>query len=69
MSNKSRLVDLLLCFFLGALGIHRFYEGKIFTGLIWFFTIGLGGIGTFIDFLMILFGAATDSEGKRITRW
>ena len=33
-SPKSRLVAFLLCFFLGELGIHRFYVGKVGTGLL-----------------------------------
>ncbi len=33
VSSKSRLVALLLCFFLGYLGVHRFYVGKIGTGI------------------------------------
>lgn len=69
MSKKSRLVDLLLCIFFGALGIHRFYEGKIFTGLLWLFTGGLGTFGVFIDLILIIIGRATDSYGNRITNW
>ena len=37
--------DLLLCIFLGTLGVHRFYEGKIRTGILWLCALGLGGIG------------------------
>ena len=36
--------------FLGPLGIHRFYQGKIGTGILWFFTAGLAGIGWAYDF-------------------
>ena len=61
---KSKMVALLLCFFLGNWGIHRFYVGKVGTGLIWLFTLGFCGIGTIIDFIMILVGAFKDSEGK-----
>lgn len=69
MSSKSRLVDLLLCFFLGYLGIHRFYEGKIGTGIIWLLTAGLGGIGWLIDFILIVCGRGKDSNGRLITSW
>ena len=63
-SPKSRLVAFLLCFFLGELGIHRFYVGKVGTGLLWLFTAGFLGIGTLVDFIMILCGAFKDKEGK-----
>lgn len=69
MSEKSRLVDALLCFFLGGLGIHRFYEGKIGTGILWLLTAGLCGIGALIDFIIILVGGAKDKDGKPIKRW
>ncbi|MBK1828341.1 NINE protein [Haloferula rosea] len=39
--------------FLGYLGIHRFYLGKIGTGLIWLFTGGLVGIGYLYDYLTL----------------
>ena len=52
---KNKWVALLLCFFLGYLGIHRFYEGKIGTGILWLITCGLCGIGWVIDFIILLF--------------
>lgn len=51
---KNKWVAVLLCFFLGAFGIHRFYEGKIGTGILWLITGGLCGIGWLIDFIILL---------------
>ncbi len=39
-SPKSRLITLLLCIFVGGLGIHRFYVGQIGTGVLWLLTAG-----------------------------
>lgn len=69
ISPKSRTVAALLCFFLGLIGIHRFYVGKIGTGLIWMFTFGLFGFGAIIDFIMIIFGAFRDKYGLVIKNW
>ena len=69
MSSKSRLVALLLCFFLGPLGIHRFYAGKIGTGIIWLLTAGVFGIGYIIDLIMIICGKFKDKQGQLISDW
>ncbi|MBR4800930.1 MAG: TM2 domain-containing protein [Clostridia bacterium] len=68
-SPKSRLAACLLCFFLGGLGIHRFFVGKVGTGILYLFTGGLFGIGALVDFIMILCGSFTDKEGKFLTNW
>ncbi len=65
-SEKSRGVAAVLCFFLGALGIHRFYVGKIGTGLLWMFTAGLFGIGAFIDFIIIICGSFKDADDRTL---
>ncbi len=43
----------ILLTFLGVFGIHRFYMGKVFTGLLYLFTVGLFGIGVLYDFLTL----------------
>jgi TM2 domain-containing membrane protein YozV len=63
MSEKKRLPALLLCLFLGGLGIHRFYVGKIGTGILQLCTLGGLGIWVLIDLIMIIVGAFTDKEG------
>lgn len=65
-SDKTKGTTAVLCFFLGWLGVHRFYVGKIGTGLLWMFTLGLFGIGDLIDFIMILCGSFKDSQGREI---
>ena len=50
--THSILVGYILWIF-GFLGSHRFYYGKPITGTIWFFTLGLLGIGWLIDLLLI----------------
>ncbi|AIN94060.1 membrane protein [Treponema putidum] len=58
---------LLLCLFLGIFGIHRFYVGKYFTGILYALTMGLGYFGILFDLIMILMGKFTDSDGKIIS--
>jgi len=69
MSDKKRLPALLLCFFFGGLGIHRFYVGKVGTGIVWLLTAGVLGIGALVDFIMIIVGSFKDKEGKPLTEW
>ena len=51
---KNKWVSFLLCLFLGYLGAHKFYEGKIGMGILYIFTVGLFGIGWLIDLAAIL---------------
>ncbi|NLH17720.1 MAG: TM2 domain-containing protein [Phycisphaerae bacterium] len=69
-SSKSRLVAAILCFFLGWLGVHRFYVGKAGTGILIIVTFGgFFGIWPLIDFIMILVGSFTDKQGLVLTKW
>ena len=65
-SSKDWLVTLLLCFFVGYLGIHRFYVGKTGTGIAQLLTCGGCSIWALIDFITIIMGNFTDAEGKFI---
>ena len=51
---RSKWVALLLCMFLGWCGGHKYYEGKIGTGILYSLTFGLFFLGAFIDFFNIL---------------
>lgn len=53
--EKNKWVALLLCIFLGYLGAHKFYEGKILLGIVYLCTFGLFGIGWVIDCISLLF--------------
>ena len=60
---KSKLVSMLLCLFLGNFGVHRFYLGKIGTGILYLFTCGFFGIGTFVDLIRIAANNMKDKSG------
>lgn len=64
MEQKSKLVTFLLCWLLGGLGVHRFYTGKVGTGVIWLLTGGLCGFGVLVDMIMILCNAFKDKSGQ-----
>ncbi|AKF41293.1 hypothetical protein MCANUFG4_00623 [Mycoplasmopsis canis UFG4] len=65
-SNRSWIALVLLSFFLGVLGIDRFYAGRTLLGLLKLFTAGGFGILAFIDFILALLGLMKDSDGLYI---
>ena len=66
VSDKGFVAAILLCFFLGALGVHRFYVGKIGTGLLMLFTFGGFGVWVLIDFILIITLSFRDGNGLLI---
>lgn len=82
ISDKNKVIAAVLCFFLGTLGIHRFYLGKGGTGFLMLLLtiiggattviyvgwglIGIVGLWEFIDFFRILFGSMKDGSGKKV---
>jgi TM2 domain-containing membrane protein YozV len=68
MKQKTNpyVITLLLSFFLGHLGIHRFYVGKYGTGTLMLLTGGGLGVWYVIDLTMIILGKFRTKEGKAI---
>ena len=66
MSPFKMVPAALLCFFLGGLGAHRFYVGKVGTGLLMLFTLGGFFIWWIIDLILIATESFKDHEGRKI---
>jgi len=69
VSDKKILPAFLLCFFLGCFGAHRFYVGKVGTGILQLVTLGALGIWALIDLIVIVVGSFTDKDGNKLTQW
>lgn len=68
-SDKSRAVALALCIPLGVFGAHRFYVGKIGTGLLQLVTLGGFGLWYLYDLITIASGEFRDVDGRRVRLW
>ncbi len=68
-SDKRLLIGVLLCVFGGVLGLHRFYAGKVGTGVLQLLTGGGLGIWWLVDLVMLATGNFRDKDGRRIAEW
>lgn len=68
VSAFKRIWAVVLCC-IPIFGLQRFYVGKIGTGILWFITAGLFGIGQAIDFIMIIMGSFKDRYGLPLVMW
>ncbi len=64
LPRKNKLVALLLAFFLGVVGAHRFYLGYTGIGIAQILTFGGLGVWVLIDIILILTGSLKDSNGQ-----
>lgn len=67
-SPKNKVVTLILCILLGYFGVHRFYAGKVGSGILYFFTLGLFYFGWIYDIIKIASGTFKDGNGLPITK-
>lgn len=81
VSNKKKWVAAIVCFFLGSLGIHRFYLGRNASGaimlVVWLLGIFIPYFGLIllfievifvsIDFVRILFNSLVDANGLKLS--
>jgi TM2 domain-containing membrane protein YozV len=66
--GKDWMTTLLLCLFLGGIGVHRFYVGKTGTGIAMLLTGGGCGIWALIDLIKIITMKFTDKDGKPLVK-
>ncbi len=63
-SGKSQIVAAIICWLVGIIGIHRFYLGYTWQGIVQILTFGGFGIWTLIDFIRILTGSLGPKNGR-----
>ncbi|WP_245999740.1 TM2 domain-containing protein [Paraflavitalea soli] len=65
--DKSQVIALILCIVVGGLGIHRFYLGYTWQGIVQLLTLGVCGIWTLIDLIRIITGDLQPKNGTYTT--
>ena len=66
---KNKVVSIILCIFFGWLGAHRFYEGKIGTGILYLLTFGVFGFGIIADLILLIQSPNPYYSGKHTCRF
>jgi hypothetical protein len=69
ISDKSRGVALLLALLLGPFGGHRFYVGRVRSGVVMALTLGGAGIWYLYDLIVVAAGGFHDAEGRLVLAW
>ncbi|HAG92621.1 MAG: hypothetical protein CMK83_19635 [Pseudomonadales bacterium] len=69
VSRRKILPALLLCLVFGYFGTHRFYVGKVGTGILQMLTLGGLGLWVFYDAIVLVLGRFCDAEGNQLKRW
>ncbi len=69
VSDRSRGVALCLGISLGMFGAHRFYTGKVLTGILQAGTLGGMGLWWLYDMILLAAGEFRDVDEKRVRRW
>ena len=67
-STTDWLTLFLLTFFVGVLGVHRFYVGKMGTGFLMLLTLGGLGVWFLVDLILVVTGQFTNKDGQKIPR-
>ena len=67
-STTDWLTLFLLTFFVGVLGVHRFYVGKMGTGFLMLLTLGGLGVWFLVDLILVVTGQFTNKDGEKIPR-
>ena len=66
-SQNQWIVVLLLAFFLGFIGAHRFYVGKNGTGILMILTVGGIGLWVLFDLIVIITGNFKTKQGNKVS--